>query len=94
MHQVAAGRCTSGGSNTERYGSDMRGGSSGGPWVQDFGIPAAGQTVTHPSGPNLIVGITSYSNVSTDPKYQGSSIPDGRFQSLLDMVCAHRGGNC
>jgi len=94
MHQVTSGRCYAGGNNSERYGSDMKGGSSGGPWVQDFGQLANGQTVSSPSGPNLIVGITSYSNVSTDPKYQGSSIPDGRFQSLLDNVCAHRAGNC
>ena len=86
MHQVASGRCTTGGSNSERYGSDMRGGSSGGPWVQDFGVPASGQSVG-PAGPNLIVGITSYSNTSTDPKYQGSSIPDSRFTSLLTLIC-------
>lgn len=86
MHQVASGRCTTGGNNSERYGSDMRGGSSGGPWVQDFGVPASGQSVG-PSGPNLIVGVTSYSNTSTDPKYQGSSIPDSRFTSLLTVIC-------
>lgn len=94
MHQVAAARCTSGGNNTERYGSDMRGGSSGGPWVQDFGVPAAGQTVSSPFGPNLIVGINSYANVSTDPKYVGSSIPDSRFESVLNDACANRAGNC
>ncbi len=88
MHQVASGRCYGGGSNTERYGSDMRGGSSGGPWIMDFGIPAAGQTVSSPNGPNLIVGITSYASISTLPKYQGSSIPDSRFQGVLDDLCA------
>ena len=88
MHQVASGRCYSGGSNTERYGSDMRGGSSGGPWVMDFGIPANGQTVSNPSGPNLIVGITSYTSTSTSPKYEGSSIPDSRFESVLNAVCS------
>lgn len=86
MHEVASGRCTTGGNNSERYGSDMRGGSSGGPWVQDFGVPASGQTVG-PSGPNLIVGVTSYANVSTDPKYQGSSIPDANFTNLLTVIC-------
>jgi len=88
MHQVAAGRCYAGGNNSERYGSDMRGGSSGGPWVQDFGRVASGQTVTSPSGPNLIVGIVSYSNVSTDPKYQGSSIPGQSFVDILAIACA------
>ena len=37
--------------------------------------------------PNVIVGVTSYSNVSTDPKYQGSSIPDGNFTNLLTVIC-------
>lgn len=86
MHQVAAGRCVSGGTNTERYGGDMRGGSSGGPWVQDFGVPASGQTVG-PSGPNLIVGVMSYTNNSSDPKYEGSSIPDSRFSGILSSIC-------
>lgn len=86
MHQVAAGHCVSGGSNTERYGGDMRGGSSGGPWVQDFGVPASGQTVG-PSGPNLIVGVMSYTNNSSDPKYEGASIPDSRFIGVLNTVC-------
>lgn len=94
MHQVTSGRCYAGGSNTERYGSDMRGGSSGGPWVQDFGAVSNGQTVSSPSGPNLVVGVTSYLNLSTDPKYLGSSVPDARFTGLLTMVCNHRAGNC
>ena len=47
---------------------------------------ASGQTVG-PSGPNLIVGVTSYANVSTDPKYQGSSIPDANFTNLLTVIC-------
>ena len=88
MHQVAAGRCYAGGNNSERYGSDMRGGSSGGPWVQDFGRVASGQTVTSPFGPNLIVGIVSYSNNSTAPKYQSSSIPGQSFLDILSDACA------
>jgi hypothetical protein len=88
MHQVASGRCYDGGSNTERYGSDMRGGASGGPWVMDFGIPASGQTVSNPNGPNLIVGINSYVNNSTSPKYMGSSVPDQRSETRLNDVCA------
>lgn len=88
MHQVSSGRCTSGGNNSERYGSDMRGGSSGGPWVQDFGRVAAGQTVTSPQGANLIVGITSFSNVSTEPRYQGSSVPGQSFIDIFDNACA------
>jgi len=94
MHQVTSGRCYAGGSNTERYGSDMRGGSSGGPWVQDFGAVSNGQTVANPAGPNLVVGVTSYLNLSTDPQYLGSSVPDQRFTSLLTFVCNHRAGNC
>ena len=93
-HKVGAQRCASGGSNTELYGSDMEGGSSGGPFVQDFGALSNGQALQSPAGPNLIVGVVSYGSVSTEPKRQGASIFDTRFTGLLSTVCAHRSGNC
>jgi hypothetical protein len=63
----------------------MRGGSAGGPLIQDFGDNAA-----------LVkwVGALSTYNNSSAVKTQGASIPDSRFTSLLNNVCAHRPGNC
>lgn len=83
-----------GGNNTYTYGSAMRGGSSGGPWVQDFGIaPVSNPAVA--LGGNYIVGVTSYGPIATDPKYQGASNLDSRFLSLLSAACGPAtSGNC
>ena len=79
--------------NNVEYGSDARGGSSGGPWVQNFAIQANGGGTGINTGQNRVVGITSYGYVSTDPKVQGSSIPDSRWVQIWDLICA-RPGNC
>jgi V8-like Glu-specific endopeptidase len=94
MHQVTAESYSSGGSNTVLYGSDMRGGSSGGPWVQNFGAPATGQTAGKNTGVNQIIGVTSYGYVSTEPLVQGSSILNQSFLNILDSACKAKPGNC
>ena len=61
--------------NNTRIGSLMCGGSSGGPWVLNFGIrPALTGTTngTFPN-PNIVVGVTSWGFVSSLPKQQGAS---------------------
>lgn len=94
MHQVNAESFNKVNPNAVQYGSDMRGGSSGGPWVQNFGVPAAGQTGGSNAATNRVVGVTSFGFVSTTPLAQGSSVPDSRFSTVLTMVCNHRAGNC
>lgn len=94
MHQVTAQSARATTPNNVEYGSDMRGGSSGGPWVQNFGEYSVGQVGGLNSGLNRIVGVTSYGYVSTDPKAQGASLPDSRFISVLNVVCGHLAGNC
>jgi V8-like Glu-specific endopeptidase len=94
MHQVDSEDFKSGGQNTRLYGSDMRGGSSGGLWIMNFGVKAAGQTGGLEPWPNRIVGVTSYGFVATGPKVQGSSILNQEFITILNMACAHRAGNC
>jgi V8-like Glu-specific endopeptidase len=94
MHQVTAGSFRNVSPNNVEYGSDMTGGSSGGPWVQNFGVTASGQTGGLNAGRNRVVGVTSYGYTSTDPKVAGSSIPDSRFTDLYNLICAHRAGNC
>ncbi|HEY7214583.1 MAG TPA: hypothetical protein VIC28_08130 [Thermoanaerobaculia bacterium] len=84
MHQVTAQSFRAASANNVEYGSDMRNGSSGGPLIQDFGDnPALAR----------LIGVVSYFNAPA-VKTQGSSIPDTRFTSLLNNVCAHRAGNC
>src|SRR5436305_2179038 len=56
MHQVVSQSIGSTGAGTYAYGSDMGHGSSGGPWVQSFGIPGSGQSGVF----DAIVGVTSF----------------------------------
>lgn len=93
MHQVDSQSFRTVSPNNVMYGSDMRGGSSGGPWVQNFGTPAAGQTGAYNSGLNRIVGVTSWGYTNTGPKVQGSSILNSTFTSILNTACS-RSGNC
>ncbi len=94
MHQVTARSGASVSPNNVEYGSDMGGGSSGGPWVQNFGAAAVGQTGGLSPNLNRIIGITSYGYTSTAPKVQGSSVPDSRFISVLNVICGLTAGNC
>ncbi|WP_426190794.1 trypsin-like serine peptidase [Massilia sp. DWR3-1-1] len=80
--------------NNVEYGSDARGGSSGGPWVQNFQVLQTGGGTGLQTGSNRVVGITSYGYVSEAPKVQGSSILDARWVQLFNSVCGARSGNC
>lgn len=96
MQHTNAGSYASGGSNTVIYGSAMGGGASGGPWVQDFGIPGSGS----PSGTgrNILRSVSSYGPSNSGPLYLGGSIllgsGAGSFGSMMSTACAHRAGNC
>lgn len=79
--------------NNVEYGSDAEGGSSGGPWVQNFEVVATGGASGRNAGINRIVGVTSYGYVSHDPKVQGAAVLDQRWKDLLTMACADA-GNC
>jgi V8-like Glu-specific endopeptidase len=94
MHRVDARAFRNTAPNTVEYGSDMTGGSSGGPWIQNFGEPSIGQSGGNNPGLNRVVGVTSYGFVSPLPKTQGASIPDQRWVDLFDLVCANNAGNC
>jgi V8-like Glu-specific endopeptidase len=85
LHQVTAKDAKTAAPSNVLYGSDMRGGSAGGPLIQDFGDNAA-----------LVrwVGAISTYNSSAAVKLQGASIPDSRFLTVLNTVCNHRAGNC
>jgi V8-like Glu-specific endopeptidase len=80
--------------NNAEFGSHMRGGASGGPIIQNFGVFAAGQTGGSRTGVNRVVGVLSYGFTSTTPLANGASIPDSRWTQILNTVCAHRAGNC
>jgi V8-like Glu-specific endopeptidase len=71
----AQGMVSSGNRDNTVIGSLMCGGSSGGPWIANFGIPprltdtVQGQF----SAPNVIVGVTSWGTTDPNVKQQGAS---------------------
>ena len=78
--------------NAVEYGSDMTQGSSGGPWVENFGTGAAptGSYATR----NAVVAVTSY--IYNDPaiKILGASGFNSDFSSILSSACANKPDNC
>ena len=80
--------------NNVEYGSDAEGGSSGGPWVQNFQQLQVGGGSGANNGSNRVVGITSYGYTPRAPKVQGSSILDSRWTGLLNTLCARVPRNC
>ena len=94
MQETTAQAFESGGNNTTIFGSAMRGGASGGPWIQDYGVQPAGAPPVAFGG-NVLVAVTSYGPIATSPEYLGASNLDSRFQSLLTSACGAAGsGNC
>lgn len=86
MELTSAQTYESGGSNTWIYGSAFRGGSSGGPWIQDYGVNPSGA----PSGllgNNYVEAVTSYGPTATGPMYIGASAWDNRFKNELTSAC-------
>jgi V8-like Glu-specific endopeptidase len=79
--------------NAAQIGSDMRGGSSGGAWVENFGIHGVGDPTSTGVG-NKIVGIVSYGPVAIGPRYQGSSILNAEWVNLYNTACRQAAGNC
>ena len=76
------------------YGSDMTGGSSGGPWVQNFGNPDGAAPTGFWTERNAIIAVTSYGYVDPNVKILGASQFNANFQSILNSACAHQPGNC
>jgi V8-like Glu-specific endopeptidase len=81
-------------------GTNMNGGSSGGPWVANFGLPSALTGETNGSFPqqNTVIGVTSWGYTSTGPKEAGASpFTANNIQSLLygtPGACTNYPGNC
>src|SRR5499433_2540188 len=81
--------------NAFEYGSDMAGGSSGGPWVQNFGDPlSAPPTGTRNLTRNAVVGVTSYGFTDPNVKILGASGFNAEFAAMLSAACTNAPGNC
>lgn len=79
-------------------GSRMTGGSSGGPWIANFGRVASlsgGTSVGTEAVSNLVIGVTSWGYVSDSIKQQGaSSFSSGNIVPLVDAICAFAPSKC
>lgn len=84
-------------SNNTVIGSLMTGGSSGGPWLNNFGYKPmiSGTTFGSFSNPNIVVGVTSWGYTSPDPKEQGASpFTSGNIVPLVNAACAGADPRC
>ena len=91
-HRVGS---TAAGNNAFEYGSDMAGGSSGGPWVQNFGDPlSATPTGVRNLTRNAVVGVTSYGFIDPNVRILGASGFNAEFAAMLNAACANATGNC
>lgn len=77
--------------NAAEFGSGHGPGSSGGPYVMNFGRPAEGQ---FEDLYNRLVGIMSYGRVDLSQQMVGTSIINGEFASLFDAACKSAPGAC
>jgi len=91
------GFVSSGNSSNTVIGSLMCGGSSGGPWLENFGIrPTLTGTGngTQPN-PNVVVGVTSWGSANAAVKQQGASqFTSNNIVSLLNSACGSRPAAC
>ncbi|WP_458446583.1 trypsin-like serine peptidase [Burkholderia stagnalis] len=84
-------------SNNTIIGSLMTGGSSGGPWLVNLGMPPAlsGTGFGNAASHNVVVGVTSWGYTDTTVKQQGASpFTSGNIVSLVNTVCGSTPAAC
>jgi V8-like Glu-specific endopeptidase len=85
------GFTSAGNSNNTIIGSLQTGGSSGGPWVVNLGLPPSlnGTSFGTAAAHNIVVGVTSWGYTSTLVKEQGASrFTTGNISALVSASCA------
>ena len=84
-------------SNNTIIGSLMTGGSSGGPWAVNLGMPPTLSGISHGSGDanNTVTHVTSWGYTDPTIKQQGASpFTDGNILLLVNTVCAGTPAAC
>ena len=84
-------------SNNTIIGSLMTGGSSGGPWLVNFGVPPSLSGTSFGSYPNrnVVVGVTSWGYTDTTVKEQGAApFTTNNIVSLVNTACSAVPGAC
>lgn len=94
LHQVTAQSGNVIEANNVEFGSDMDNGSSGSPVIQNFGLPANGQSGGLNPGFNRIIGIIAWGTTAPGSMTEGASNPDYRFVEVLNKICAHNSDSC
>jgi V8-like Glu-specific endopeptidase len=93
-HRIDA-QTTSGSNNTGLWGSDMRGGSSGGGVVLNLQKSYTISTSQpQDNGSNRLVGAVSYGPTADGPMYQGGSVFDSRISTMVNNMCASYAWAC
>lgn len=83
--------------NNTLIGSLMCGGSSGGPWLVNFGKrpTLTGTSAGGAASPNTVVGVTSWGSTSTGPKQQGAApFLSSNIGSLATAICSANTAAC
>jgi V8-like Glu-specific endopeptidase len=94
LHQVTSGDSVCCFDGTAVYGSDMGAGSSGGPFIQNFGQRAIGQGGSGNGPANRVVGVVSYGPVESNEAFEGGSILNESFLAIFEQACNKAPGNC
>jgi len=84
-------------SNNTIIGSNMNGGSSGGPWLVNFGTPPAltGESDGSAPDPQIVVGVTSWGYTDLTVKEQGAApFTSGNITVLVTAACGSVPGAC
>lgn len=84
-------------SNNTIIGSLMTGGSSGGPWLVNLGMPPtlSGTGFGNAASHNVVVGVTSWGYTDTTVKQQGASpFTSGNIVTLVNTVCGSTPAAC
>jgi V8-like Glu-specific endopeptidase len=91
------GYTSSANSNNTIIGTLMCGGSSGGPWLVNFGVRPALTATTPgiPADPNIVVGVTSWGFEDTLPKEGGAApFTSGNIVPLVNASCTQTPAAC
>jgi V8-like Glu-specific endopeptidase len=86
-----------GNSNNTIIGSLMTGGSSGGPWLVNLGMPPVLSGVSFGTGANhnVVVGVTSWGYTDTAVKQQGAApFTSGNIFKLIQTECGIQPAAC
>lgn len=81
--------------NNCTWGTDMRGGSSGGPVVLNLEVVAANSSSAPlENNPNRAVSTVSWGYIGTSQHVQGGSIFNSTFSALIDATCTANPAAC